>query len=199
MKTFLEDVLSTEVKNGEVADSIENGEDAVVILDKTVIYGESGGQMGDCGVIFGNGFTLSVTDAKKLGDGKILHHVTATEGAVKTGDSVTVTFDINKRMATARNHSATHLLQKALQEVLGSHIEQAGSSVDENRLRFDFSHFEAVSPSQLMEVEAKVNAAILASYPIDIKLISAISRYSNCHTNIFFKIHYLFKMVNLHC
>ena len=160
------------VKDGQVADNVSDGESAVVILDKTVVYGESGGQMGDNGEIIGEGFKMTVTDAKKLGDGKILHHVTVTEGAAGKGDKVHVTIDLAKRMATARNHSTTHLLQKALREVLGSHIEQAGSSVDENRLRFDFSHFEAVSPEQLQEVENKVNAAILAAYPVDIKNMS---------------------------
>lgn len=161
--------VSVIVKDGELADSVSDGEDAVVILDKTVIYGESGGQMGDRGTLCGSGFKMTVTDSKKLGDGKILHHVTVDEGTASVGDSVTVTYDVKKREATARNHSATHLLQKALREVLGSHIEQAGSMVDENRLRFDFSHFQAVTPEQLAEVEKRVNAAILAAYPIEIK------------------------------
>ena len=161
--------ISVIVKDGELADSVTDGEDAVVILDKTVIYGESGGQMGDRGALSGSGFKMTVTDSKKLGDGKILHHVTVDEGSASVGDSVTVTYDVKKREATARNHSATHLLQKALREVLGSHIEQAGSMVDENRLRFDFSHFQAVTPEQLADVEKRVNAAILAAYPIEIK------------------------------
>ena len=160
------------VKDGQVSESVSDGENAVIILDKTVVYGESGGQMGDNGEIIGEGFNMTVTDAKKLGDGKILHHVTVTEGSANKGDKVTVSIDTKKRMATARNHSTTHLLQKALREVLGSHIEQAGSYVDENRLRFDFSHFEAVSKEQLQEVENKVNAAILAAYPVTIKNMS---------------------------
>ncbi len=160
------------VKDGQVTESVSDGENAVIILDKTVVYGESGGQMGDNGEITGEGFKMTVTDAKKLGDGKILHHVTVTEGSANKGDKVHVTIDAKKRMATARNHSTTHLLQKALREVLGSHIEQAGSYVDESRLRFDFSHFEAVSKEQLQEVENKVNAAILAAYPVTIKNMS---------------------------
>ncbi len=160
------------VKDGEVTESANDGENAVLILDKTVIYGESGGQMGDHGEITGEGFKAEVFDAKKLGDGKILHHVTVIEGSLSKGDKVTVSFDAKKRIATARNHSATHLLQKALRTVLGSHIEQAGSYVDENRLRFDFSHFEAVSKQQLQEVENIVNESILAAYPIDIKNMS---------------------------
>jgi len=161
--------ISVIVKDGVVCDSVSDGESAVIILDKTVVYGESGGQMGDNGCIVGDGFKMTVTDAKKLGDGKILHHVTVLEGSASRGDKVHVTIDVDKRMATARNHSTTHLLQKALREVLGSHIEQAGSFVNENRLRFDFSHFEAMTKEQLAEVENKVNAAILAAYPVDIK------------------------------
>ncbi len=160
------------IKEGKIADSAQDGENAVVILDKTVLYGESGGQMGDSGEITGDGFKMLVNDSKKLGDGKILHFVNVEEGSFKNGDSVKVTFDIEKRNKTARNHSATHLLQKALQEVLGNHVEQAGSNVDENRLRFDFSHFEAVSESQLAEIERKVNESILKAYPIEISLMS---------------------------
>ena len=160
------------VKDGAIADSVSDGENAVIILDKTVVYGESGGQMGDNGVIEGEGFKMEVTDAKKLGDGKILHHVTVIEGTASKGDKVKVAIDVKKRMATARNHSTTHLLQKALREVLGNHIEQAGSFVDEQRLRFDFSHFEAVTKAELQEVENKVNAAILAAYPVTIKNMS---------------------------
>ncbi|MBQ5777827.1 MAG: alanine--tRNA ligase, partial [Oscillospiraceae bacterium] len=153
-------------------DSVSDGENAVLILDKTVVYGESGGQVGDTGIIFGEGFKMEVTDAKKLGDGKILHHVTVLEGSASKGDKVTVSIDAKRRMAITRNHSAAHLLQKALREVLGSHIEQAGSFVDENRLRFDFSHFEAVTKAELQEVEQKINAAILAAYPVVIKNMS---------------------------
>ncbi len=160
------------VKDGQVVDTVSDGENAVLILDKTVVYGESGGQVGDNGIIEGEGFKMEVTDAKKLGDGKILHHVTVLEGTASKGDKVSVSIDAKKRMDITRNHSTAHLLQKALREVLGSHIEQAGSFVDENRLRFDFSHFEAVSKEQLQEVENKINAAILAAYPVTIKNMS---------------------------
>ncbi len=159
------------VKDGKLAEDVKDGENAVLILDRTVVYGESGGQQGDRATAYGDGFKLTVTDAKKLGDGKILHHITLDEGVLNKNSKIHVKIDEKKRIATARNHSATHLLQKALREVLGSHIEQAGSYVDENRLRFDFSHFEAVSEAELCEVEKKVNEAILAAYPIDIKVM----------------------------
>lgn len=159
------------VKNNEIVSNISDGDNAVVILDKTAIYGESGGQKGDKGVIFAEGMKMTVSDAKKLGDGKILNFVYVEEGSASVGDSVISEYDKEKRAATARNHSATHLLQKALQEVLGSHIEQAGSYVDEKRLRFDFTHYEAISKESLAEVEAKVNEAILKAYDIKIDLM----------------------------
>ena len=159
------------VKDNAIADSLSDGESGVVILDKTAIYGESGGQKGDTGVITADGLKLTVTDAKKLGDGKILNFVYVEEGSVCVGDSVVSAYDKERRMDTARNHSATHLLQKALQEIVGSHIEQAGSFVDDKRLRFDFTHFEAISPEDLKKVEAKVNEAIMASYDIEVKVM----------------------------
>ncbi len=159
------------VKDNEIVNSLSDGENGVVILDKTAIYGESGGQKGDKGVITAEGVKLVVNDAKKLGDGKILHFADVVEGSVSVGDSVVSSYDKERRMHTARNHSTTHLLQKALQEVLGSHIEQAGSFVDDKRLRFDFTHFEAISKEDLKKVESKVNDAIMASYDIDIKVM----------------------------
>ncbi len=159
------------VKDNAIVTSLSDGENGVVILDKTAIYGESGGQKGDKGTITADGVKLVVSDAKKLGDGKILNFVYVEEGSVSIGDSVISAYDKEIRMDTARNHSATHLLQKALQEVLGSHIEQAGSFVDDRRLRFDFTHYESISPEALALVEEKVNAAIMASYDIDIKVM----------------------------
>ncbi|MGM9551674.1 MAG: alanine--tRNA ligase [Clostridia bacterium] len=160
------------VKDNMIASSLSDGENGIVILDKTAIYGESGGQKGDRGVITADGVKMVVEDAKKLGDGKILNFVYVEEGSVRLGDSVVSTYDKEKRMNTARNHSATHLLQKALQEVLGSHIEQAGSYVDDTRLRFDFTHYESISTEDLKKVEDKVNEAIMASYDIDVKVMA---------------------------
>ena len=159
------------VKDNAIVNSLSDGENGVVILDKTAIYGESGGQKGDMGTICADGVKMTVTDAKKLGDGKILNFVYVEEGSVSVGDGVTSSYNKERRMDTARNHSATHLLQKALQEVVGSHIEQAGSFVDDKRLRFDFTHFEAISTDDLKKVEAKVNEAIMASYDIDVKVM----------------------------
>lgn len=141
-------------------------ENAAVILDKTVFYGESGGQTGDSGILGNAHMSAEVTDCKKLPDGKIVHFVNITKGTISVGDELTLKINTKKRQATQRNHSATHLLQKALRSVLGDHVTQSGSLVTPDRLRFDFSHFEALTPSQIREVEQTVNKAIFASLPV---------------------------------
>jgi len=160
------------VSKGALCDSVSDGDDAVIITDKSVFYGESGGQTGDKGIISGEGFTAEVYDCKKLADGKILHCVSVTEGTVSTGASVNLKVDVALRKATERNHSATHLLQKALQEVLGDHIAQAGSYVNAERLRFDFSHFEAMTSDELKKVENVVNDAIYDALAVSKTLMS---------------------------
>ncbi len=160
------------VSKGAVCDSVSDGEDAVIITDKTVFYGEGGGQVGDKGVIYGEGFKAEVYDCKKLPDGKVLHCVAITEGTASKGDKVTLSIDTQLRKATERNHSATHLLQKALEEVLGDHVTQAGSFVTADRLRFDFSHFEAMTSEQIKTVEKKVNDAIYDALPVSKTLMS---------------------------
>lgn len=154
------------VSNGEIVDSVGMGEEVSVICDKTVFYAESGGQEGDTGVITGKNFEIEVNDTKKVGSGKIAHIGTVKSGAVSVGDKATLAYDAKKRMATARNHSTTHLLHKALRDTLGVHVAQAGSSVNPFRLRFDFSHYSAMTEQELAEVEAKVNDAILDALPI---------------------------------
>lgn len=160
------------IKNGEIVDTAVDGEDAVIILDKTVFYGESGGQKGDTGQMYGEGFKAEVYDAKKLADGKIAHFISIIEGSVGLGDSVSLKINSNLRRDTERNHSATHLLHSALHEVLGEHAAQAGSYVTPERLRFDFSHFEAMTREQLEEVESRVNRAILMAMPVTKRLMS---------------------------
>ncbi len=155
------------ISDGAVTEGIGEGEEGAVILDKTVIYGESGGQVGDRGKLENENVTARVTDAKKLPDGKIVHFVKVEKGALTVGEKLSVRYCPTARRATMRNHSATHLLQKALREVVGDHVTQAGSFVNAERLRFDFHHFEAVTPDQLAEVEKKVNAAILAALPVE--------------------------------
>ncbi len=152
------------LSEGEPVDTVSEG-DCTVVLDRTPFYGEGGGQVGDSGAIYKDGVLLNVTDTKKA-DGIYLHLCTVAVGALSVGDTVTADITDMRRVAIRRNHSACHLLQAALRQVLGSHVEQADSYVDEARMRFDFSHYEAVSPSQLAEVEALVNAHILVDNEI---------------------------------
>ena len=152
-------VLSIIVDN-ELVDELSEGEGAV-IFDKTVFYGEGGGQVGDTGVILGTA-TATVNDTKK-NNGIYIHYVTLDGGTVKVGDKLTLKIDVERRNAIRRNHSSAHLLQAALRSVLGTHVEQAGSYVDEKRVRFDFTHLSAMTAEEIAAVEARVNAAILAA------------------------------------
>ncbi|MFC3284412.1 alanine--tRNA ligase [Litchfieldella rifensis] len=140
--------------------ALEEGQKGVVVLDRTPFYGESGGQVGDTGYLYVDGGRFQVTDTQKQG-GHHLHHGLVVDGRLEVGAAVTPQVDASLRAATVRNHSATHLLHKALKMVLGEHVQQKGSLVSAERLRFDFSHFEAMTPAQLVEVEAIVNAQIL--------------------------------------
>ena len=150
---------------GEDAEQISEGE-CSVILDKTAFYGEGGGQVGDTGVIVGEGFVLDVLDTKKS-DGVYIHMCCVSEGSCKVGDSVTCKVDVSRREAIMRNHSAVHMLQAALRQVLGTHVEQAGSYVDDKIGRFDFTHFAALTDEEICKVEALVNASILKGMSID--------------------------------
>ena len=145
--------------DNEAVESISEGE-CTVITDKTVFYGEGGGQVGDSGVITLGDTLLTVLDTKKT-DGVYLHECRVENGMVKLGDTVTLAVDVLRRNAIKRNHSSAHLLQAALRTVLGTHVEQAGSYVDENRVRFDFTHLAALTKDELAAVEALVNEAIL--------------------------------------
>ena len=155
-------VLAIVVENEEgtaLADEISEGE-CTVVLDQTPFYGEGGGQIGDIGVIENGGVSLRVTDTKKT-DGVYLHICTLNNGVLHVGDTVTASVDVATRTATMRSHSACHLLQAALRSVLGSHVEQAGSYVNTDHVRFDFTHFAALTAEELSRVEAIVNAHIL--------------------------------------
>lgn len=151
--------------DGMILDEISDGE-GIIALDKTVFYGEGGGQVGDTGCICGEGFTAEVVDTKKA-NGKYLHIVNITSGSAKVGDTVKASINVEKREAIRRNHSTVHLLQAALRKVLGDHVEQAGSYVDAERFRFDFSHFEPMTKEQIKEVEALVNSYILAGADVE--------------------------------
>lgn len=148
------------IADGEFVDRITEGRFSLV-FDRTVFYGEGGGQVGDTGSIDGDGVSLTVTDTKKQ-NGVYMHICTLETGEVAVGDTLRLTVDAERRNAIRRNHSAAHLLQAALRQVLGSHVEQAGSYVDEERVRFDFTHFAALTKEELDAVERIVNDHILA-------------------------------------
>ena len=153
----------------EIVDSINEGERGIVILDKTTFYGESGGQVGDTGEIISDKFKLKVTDTKKTKDGLHLHFVEVEEGKLEKAP-VKALIDVGRRNNIRRNHSVTHLLHRALKDVLGNHVNQAGSLVMPDRMRFDFSHFEAMSKEEIEEVEKIVNEKIFEGLPVETKL-----------------------------
>ena len=150
------------LKGGAVVDHLSEGDDGAIVLDRTPFYGESGGQIGDSGYIESGSCRIEVRDCQKQVDSH-LHLVHVLQGSVKVGDKVTAKVDASVRQATALNHSATHLLHAALRKILGEHVTQKGSLVDSERLRFDFSHFEAVKPEQLKAIEALVNDQVRAN------------------------------------
>ncbi|MBQ1891487.1 MAG: alanine--tRNA ligase [Firmicutes bacterium] len=158
------------VKGMSSLDTASEGDEVRVVLDSTPFYGEGGGQTGDTGVMESDGFTAVVTNTTKT-NGVYIHHVKITSGELAKGDTVTVCVDAQRRHAIARNHTATHLLQKALRMVLGDHVEQAGSLVTENELRFDFTHFEAISDEDLRTVEDIVNGEILKFTDVETKVL----------------------------
>ncbi|MGY2176125.1 alanine--tRNA ligase [Pseudomonas azotoformans] len=146
-------------KDGKSVDVLNEGEEAVVVLDQTPFYAESGGQVGDCGFLSSTSGRFDVRDTTKTG-GAFLHHGVMVLGNLTIGAPVDTQVDADVRHATALNHSATHLLHAALRQVLGDHVQQKGSLVDSQRLRFDFSHFEAIKPEQIKALEDIVNAEI---------------------------------------
>ena len=164
------DVLAL-IAHGELAESATEGDKVIVILNETPFYAEGGGQATDTGFISNDSFAARIESVEKK-DGVFYHTVNITKGELKVGDSVFAMVDTAKRHSTARNHTATHLLQKALRKVVGTHVEQAGSSVNEKVLRFDFSHFEAVTKQQLAEVEKMVNDVINEFLVVDTKEMS---------------------------
>ena len=145
-------------------DSVNEG-DCSIVLDRTPFYGEGGGQVGDTGTVYNDGFIAKVYDTKKT-DGVYIHICTIANGTVSVGDTVTADIVDARREAICRNHSAAHLLQAALRSILGNHVEQAGSYVNDEICRFDFTHFAALTTEELKAVEALVNANILVANDI---------------------------------
>ena len=155
-----------------VADALTDGENGTIIVSRTPFYGTMGGQCGDTGVIRCADGEFEVKDTVHLAGGKIGHIGRMTKGMIKNGDKVELAVNASERAATCKNHSATHLLQKALRTVLGSHVEQAGSYVDAGRLRFDFSHFSAMTQEELDKVEKIVNEEIAAHLPVQTSVMT---------------------------
>ena len=157
------------VAEGEMSASISEGAKGIIVTDKTTFYAEMGGQAGDKGKIYTDNACAKVYDTKKNGNGIYMHFVEVESGSLNVEDAVKVSVCKKNRMAICRNHSTTHLLHKALKEVLGDHVAQAGSEVTAKHLRFDFSHFEAMTDVEIKEVEKKVNDAILEAMPIVVR------------------------------
>lgn len=156
--------------DGKPVESIAAGQEAVVVLDETSFYAESGGQVGDKGELKGNGFTFAVQDTQKYGQA-IGHVGKLSSGSLKVGDGVKAEVDEARRARIRLNHSATHLMHAALRSVLGTHVAQKGSLVNDKALRFDFSHFEAMKPAEIRAVEDMVNAQIRRNLPIETNIM----------------------------
>ena len=153
-------VIADIIIDGKLSDKANQGQEIILIFDRTPFYAESGGQVGDTGLIKNADVEIQVNNVTKSTNGLFLHHCKLNKGEVKKGDKVELFVDVKNRFATMRNHTATHLLHKALKVVLGDHIQQAGSLVSPDRLRFDFNHFAQVSKEELMKVEQLVNEQI---------------------------------------
>ena len=156
----------------EVSGTIAGGEEGIIVLDKTPFYAEMGGQIADTGVILVGHSRFQVTDVQKDKGGKYLHHGKMVSGSIKVEDEVLASIDVERRKAIMRAHTATHLLQKALQTVLGDHVHQAGSYVEPDHLRFDFTHYSALTPEELAKVNTLVQNAILEGYSVDVQEMS---------------------------
>ncbi|NTG34521.1 alanine--tRNA ligase [Agrobacterium rhizogenes] len=167
-----EGVIQAIVKDGVAVDSASAGDKVQIIVNQTPFYGESGGQMGDTGVISSDTGKLAVSDTQKKGEGLFVHIATVSDGTIKTGDAVVLTVDHNRRSRLRANHSATHLLHEALREVLGTHVAQKGSLVAPERLRFDVSHPKPMSAEELKIVEDMANEIVLQNSPVTTRLMS---------------------------
>ncbi len=153
------------IQGGQRVDSASEGAEVSVVLDTTPFYGEGGGQVGDSGVLESKGVSVDVIDTTKH-EGIYLHRAVVNEGTLNVGDSLTAKVDAHRRGSIMRNHTAAHLLQAALRRVLGDHVEQAGQLVNEHHVRFDFTHFSAMTPEELAQVEMLVNEEILKAVPV---------------------------------
>ena len=165
--------------NGQAVETLNPGDDGIVVLDHTPFYAESGGQVGDSGWLRAAGMEFGVNDTRKQGEGVFTHIGVLKQGQLRPGDTVLAQVDAAQRQATALHHSATHLLHAALRRVLGTHVGQKGSLVDAQRLRFDFTHFEPISAEQLETIERLVNAQIRGNVAVETEIMDAESAMSS--------------------
>lgn len=157
------------VSGGEQTDAASEGDEIILVLDRTPFYGEGGGQVGDTGVMDSARAHLRVTDTTKNASGIFFHHCVVENGEITVGDEVTAQVERERREAIMRNHTAAHLLQAALRKVLGTHVEQAGQLVNDRHVRFDFTHFSALTAEELAQVERLVNGEILKGVPVIVR------------------------------
>ncbi|BDR66667.1 alanine--tRNA ligase [Clostridium tetani] len=160
------------IKGEELVEELKQGDKGIIIVDKTPFYSEKGGQIGDTGILAGKNVKVKIQDCRNNISGKILHFVEILEGSIKLQDTVNLTVDRLRRDAIRKNHSATHLLHETLKKIVGAHIEQAGSFVDEHRLRFDFNHFSSLTKEELKNVEKLVNKKIMEVIPVNTKVMN---------------------------
>ncbi len=159
------------IKDGVSVDSAFVGDKIEIITEETPFYGESGGQVGDTGIIVGKGFSVKVHDTKRPLNNLIVHHSTIAEGSISVEDMAELVPDIEKRKATRRNHTATHILHSALRKTVGSHVRQAGSLVTPKGFRFDFNHFEALNDKTIKEIEEDINRVVLANIEVKTEVV----------------------------
>ena len=178
-------VVSTLIRGGEVVNEASSGDVVDVVTDKTPFYGASGGQGGDSGTISTGSAHLKVATALRPYPDLIVHRCVVKDGTIRVGDAVDLRVKVPERLATARNHTATHLLQSALRQVLGDHVKQAGSLVEPDRLRFDFTHFSAVTPDELRRVEELVNGYIMANALVDSQEMTTVEAMASGATALF--------------
>ncbi|MCB2298417.1 alanine--tRNA ligase [Clostridium tagluense] len=171
-KTELQSVVKVLISGEEVASELAKGSKGIIVTEVTPFYAEMGGQIFDKGIIFNDNFKAEVYDCQKNASGKIVHFALMLEGTLKTDEFVTLRVEKKRRTEIGRNHTATHMLQEALKRVLGDHVHQSGSYVDEDRLRFDFTHFSALTEEEIIKVEEIVNNNIMQSYKVETNIMT---------------------------
>ncbi len=171
-KIQLQSVAKVLINGEELVSELSKGSKGIIVTEVTPFYAEMGGQIGDRGTIFNDNFKAEVYDCQKNASGKIVHFVEVLQGTLRTDELVTLRVDKDRRTEICRNHTATHMLQEALKRVLGDHVHQSGSYVDEDRLRFDFTHFSALTQEEVIKVEELVNNNIMQSYKVETNVMT---------------------------